>query len=137
MLLAILLGGAIGYEREKADKPAGLRTHMFVTAATTLIVGIGSTLVNDVSIDQGILRADPLRLIEAVVSGITFLGAGTILRRKDETAVEGLTTAASLLYTTAIGITVALNEYVLAVGGTLLALFVLRGLKVLPIEADD
>lgn len=133
MLLAVVLGGFIGYERERADKPAGLRTHMLVTAATTLIVGIGEALVRESGIDSSLLRADPLRLIEAVVAGVTFLGAGTILRRPDETAVEGLTTAASLLYVTGIGITIALDQYVLAVGGTILGLLILRGLDMLPL----
>ncbi|MEZ4584307.1 MAG: MgtC/SapB family protein [Caldilineaceae bacterium] len=76
-----------------------------------------------------VLRADPIRLIEAVITGISFLGAGTILRRKDSAEVEGLTTAASLLFVAVVGICVALSELTLAVGATLLALLTLSGVK--------
>jgi putative Mg2+ transporter-C (MgtC) family protein len=72
------------------------------------------------------LRTDPVRIIEAIVTGIAFLGAGTIFRDREGSKMRGLTTAASLLITAPIGVAVAINRYVLAVGITLLALFVLR-----------
>jgi putative Mg2+ transporter-C (MgtC) family protein len=72
------------------------------------------------------LRTDPVRIIEAIVTGIAFLGAGTIFRDPDYHGARGLTTAASLLIVAPIGIAVALERYILAVGVTVLALFVLR-----------
>lgn len=130
--LAMLLGGLIGIEREIANKPAGFRTHMLVAGAATLLVGLGDALVE--SFLKGpfgeLIRPDPMRIVEAVITGVSFLGAGTIFRRGNAGGVEGLTTAASILLSAGIGISVALRQFVLAVGITLLALLVLRGLKV-------
>ncbi len=129
--LAMLLGGFIGIERETANKPAGFRTHMLVAGAAALLVGLGDILVDRFSTDTvASLRSDPIRIVEAIITGISFLGAGTIFRRNhQQNYVEGLTTAASLLLTAAIGICVALRQFVLAVGITMLTLIVLRGLK--------
>ena len=127
---AMFLGALIGFERELADKPAGLRTHMLVAGGATLLVSLGDPLINFFAMEgSDVLRADPIRLIEAVITGISFLGAGTILRRKDSAEVEGLTTAASLLFVAVVGICVALSELTLAVGATLLALLTLSGVK--------
>jgi putative Mg2+ transporter-C (MgtC) family protein len=128
--LAMLLGGLIGLEREIANKPAGFRTHMLVAGAAALLVGLGDALLLrfNIASNEGI-RSDPIRIVEAVVTGISFLGAGTIFRRSRSEQVEGLTTAASLLLSGAVGIAVALRQFVLAVGITLLALGVLRGLR--------
>lgn len=127
--LAIVLGGIIGYERETLAKPAGFRTHMLVAGAAALLVGMGDIIVESYSnsgYDQ-ILRADPVRIVEAVVTGISFLGAGTIFRGEGR-QVEGLTTAASLLFSGAVGMAVAFGQYVLALSVTLLAVVVLRGI---------
>jgi putative Mg2+ transporter-C (MgtC) family protein len=78
-----------------------------------------------------LVRSDPVRIIEAVVTGISFLGAGTIILRRGKRQVEGLTTAASILFTAAVGVCVALSQLVLAVGATLLVLLILRGLGLL------
>jgi putative Mg2+ transporter-C (MgtC) family protein len=131
--LAMLLGGIIGVERELADKPAGFRTHMMVAGAAALLVGLGDALLLRFSVSTGEgLRSDPIRIVEAIVTGISFLGAGTIFRRGSEREhVEGLTTAATILLCSAVGISVALRQFVLAVGVTMLALIVLRGLKFL------
>ena len=131
-LLAIALGGAIGYDRELADKPAGFRTHMLVAGAAALLVGLADGFM--IRADEAALaesvRVDPIRVIEAVVTGVSFLGAGTIIHNRDkERHVEGLTTAASLLFTAAVGICAGLRLYVLGIGATALALFVLRGLR--------
>ena len=77
------------------------------------------------------MRSDPVRIIEAVVTGVSFLGAGTIILRRGRRQVEGLTTAASILFTAAVGVCVALSQLVLAVGVTLLVLAILRGLGLL------
>ena len=127
--LAMLLGGVIGFEREMADKPAGFRTQMLVAGASALLVGLGDAMLRRFAMDSSIhASSDPIRIVEAIVTGISFLGAGTIFRRDRTEQVEGLTTAASILMCAAVGISVALRQFVLAVGVTLLALFVLRGL---------
>lgn len=124
--VAGLLGGAIGLERELHGKPAGLRTQMLVAAAAALLVELGALLVNlyeEAGVEQ--VQSDPIRIIEAVVTGISFIGAGSILFHRGESRIEGVTTAATLLFTAAIGISVGLHQLVLAVGLTLLVLVVL------------
>jgi len=131
--LAMLLGAAIGFEREIEEKPAGLRTHMLVGGAATLFVALVDVVVGRFGPELGgqLVQSDPVRIIEAVVTGVSFLGAGTIVLHRSERQVEGLTTAASILFTAGIGVCVALSQIVLAVGATLLALFVLRCLGLL------
>ena len=133
VVLAILLGAVMGLEREVADKPAGLRTHMLVAGAAALLVGLTNTIVERMAHwpNASFLQADPLRVIEAVVTAVGFLGAGTILRRSDGDRVQGLTTAASILLAAAVGISVALQQFVLALGVTILALATLRLVGVL------
>lgn len=130
MVLAMLLGGVIGFEREAAEKPAGLRTHMLVAGSAALLTGLGRVLVTQMGIDEALISADPIRIIEAVVTGITFLGAGTIIRNRSDNHVEGLTTAASLLLVGALGIGVALGQFVLAIGATIVMLLTLRVLRI-------
>ena len=127
--LAMLLGAFIGLEREIEDKPAGLRTHMLVAGAAALFVALGDIVVRRFNVGLGseLVRSDPVRIIQAVVTGVSFLGAGTILRRSAAGHVEGLTTAASILFAAAVGICVALSQLVLAVGVTVLVLVTLRG----------
>ncbi|HWQ32064.1 MAG TPA: MgtC/SapB family protein [Blastocatellia bacterium] len=131
--LAIVLGGLIGLERELADKPAGLRTHMLVAGAAALLTGVGYSLVAEFHPDPSntSIRSDPLRLIEAIITGISFLGAGTIIRRQESEHIEGLTTAASLLFSGMLGICVALRLFPLAISVTLLTLIILRGVRVI------
>jgi putative Mg2+ transporter-C (MgtC) family protein len=131
--LAMLLGAMIGLEREFADKPAGLRTHMLVAGAAALLVTLSELMVKEFGADLGsqLVRADPIRIIEAVITGVSFLGAGTIIRSRSGRQVEGLTTAASILLAAALGICVALSQLTLAIGVTVLALITLRGVNVL------
>jgi putative Mg2+ transporter-C (MgtC) family protein len=125
ILLAALLGGVIGLERELADKPAGLRTHMLVSASAALLVVLGNNLVLEASQGQSqLVRTDPVRIIEAVIVGISFLGAGTIIRRERGGSVKGLTTAASILAAAAVGIAVAQQLFFLAIGVTIAILFI-------------
>ena len=127
--VAMVLGGLIGLEREAAHKPAGFRTHMLVAGAAALLVGLGHALVAEFDRPSGMrLQADPIRIVEAIVTGVSFLGAGTIFRRPKGEQVEGLTTAAALLLCAALGVCVAVERFVLAVGVTGLTLVVLRGL---------
>ncbi|HET6756268.1 MAG TPA: MgtC/SapB family protein [Burkholderiales bacterium] len=124
--LAMVLGGAIGVEREFADKPAGFRTHMLVAGAAALLVGLSAALVAEYAAhpNSDLLRFDPVRVVEAIVTGVSFLGAGTIFRRSETNHVEGLTTAASILLAAAVGISVALRQFALAVAVTVLVLLV-------------
>ena len=128
--LAMLFGAAIGFEREWAERPAGLRTHMLVAGAAALFVGIAGGMVDRYAeyawADR--MSIDPVRVIQAIVVGVTFLGAGTILHHHDKQQVEGLTTAASLLVVAGIGIAVAMQMLFIAAGVTLLILAALRGL---------
>lgn len=128
-LIALVLGGAIGYERETAGKGAGLRTNMLVCFAAYLFTCIGTMMTGDASsiLDSEIIRADPVRIIQAMVIGISFIGAGVIMRRAETDRIQGLTTAATLLVVAPIGVFVALEHIVLAVGATVLTLLVLRG----------
>ncbi len=125
--LAALLGGLIGLDRELANKPAGFRTHMLVAASAALLISLANVILPNLDLNPDVVRLDPIRTIEAIVAGITFLGAGTIIRHKSD--IEGLTTAASLLYVAALGIAVALSQFVLAIGLTILNLLILRGVK--------
>jgi len=128
---AMVLGGLIGWERELKDRPAGFRTHMLVAGAAAMLVGLGDLLAVHFSAEdyRELVRVDPIRLIEAVVAAVGFLGAGAIFRRSGGNSVSGLTTAASLLMVAAIGIAAGLRVHVLAFGATLLTLAVLLVLK--------
>ena len=126
LILALLAGALLGAEREAAEKPAGLRTHMLVAAGAALFVAIGDALARGIDPGSSTLRSDPIRILEALVTGVSFLGAGTILRRERRGAVEGLTTAASLLVTAAIGAAIALDQFLLAAGATATTFVVLR-----------
>lgn len=116
--LAMVLAAVIGAEREAARKPAGLRTHMLVSGAAALLVGLGFTIVRRFggSSQYPLVRVDPVIVIQAVVTAVGFLGAGTILHRSQigggspSEHVEGLTTAASLLFVAALGTCVALGQ---------------------------
>ena len=129
VLIAALLGGLVGLEREFAERPAGLRTHMLVGVASALFVMLATYLISTFE-PREIMTIDPVRVIEAIVVGISFLGAGTIFKytHEGERIVEGLTTSASILLVSAIGIAVALGAYILAIGATFLNLFINWGL---------
>lgn len=127
--LAMLLGGVIGFEREVADKPAGFRTQMLVAGAACLLVGLGDAmLLRFLAEGKSNVTGDPIRIVEAIVAGVSFLGAGTIFRKDASEQVQGLTTAATILLCAALGISIALRQFALAVGVTILSLMVLRGL---------
>lgn len=130
VFLAMILGGVLGWEREAADKSAGLRTHMLVAGASALLVGLGSAIMETFvgSHNDKLLTFDPIRLIEATVTAVGFFGAGTIFKKKDEDHVAGLTTAASMLFAATIGVSVASRQWALAIGVTVLTLVTLRGI---------
>jgi putative Mg2+ transporter-C (MgtC) family protein len=117
LLLAAVLGGVLGYEREQMGKAAGIRTHM--------LVAIGAALFVLVPQQGGMGIADMSRVIQGVIAGIGFLGAGAIIKQQSEASVHGLTTAASVWMTAAIGIACGLGRETTAVISTLLALVIL------------
>ncbi|MDQ8204015.1 MgtC/SapB family protein [Pelagicoccus sp. SDUM812003] len=128
---AMVLGGVIGFERDLSDRPAGFRTHMVVAGASALLVRLGEYVVRFYQ-SEGLsdtVDADPFRIIGAVVTGIAFLGAGTIIQKQSKMKVRGLTTAASLLFCGAIGIATALELWVFACLLTLATLFILTVLN--------
>jgi putative Mg2+ transporter-C (MgtC) family protein len=128
LLVAAVLAAGLGWERESARKAAGLRTHMLVGIAAAVYTSISELAVSEIPPNSEGFQADPIRVIQAVAIGIGFLGSGVIFVSRQEDRVHGLTTAASVWATAAIGIAAGLEYYVLAVGATLLLLFVLRGL---------
>jgi putative Mg2+ transporter-C (MgtC) family protein len=124
---AMLLGGVLGIEREIGRHAAGLRTHMLVAGAAALIVSLGDIVSQHFAAEpyRELLQMDPVRLIEAVVAAVGFVGAGAILRDRSGDRVQGLTTASSLLMAAAIGIAAGLGKYALALGASLLCVVVL------------
>jgi putative Mg2+ transporter-C (MgtC) family protein len=128
LVLAILLGGAIGLERESRGRPAGLRTHILVCLGATIIM-IASTrmaIVSQALPATSRIQVDPGRIAAGVVTGIGFLGAGAIIRIGD--LVRGLTTAGCIWFVAALGITIGQGLYALAIVATGLALAVLLAL---------
>lgn len=117
LLLAAVLGGVLGYERESQGKSAGIRTHMLVAMGAALFVLVPQ--------QGGMEVADMSRVIQGVIAGIGFLGAGAIIKNKSEENVLGLTTAAGVWMTAAIGIACGLGREMTAVLSTVLALVVL------------
>lgn len=130
---AMLLGGVIGYERELKNRPAGFRTHMLVAGASALLMAISQLALQEVPMhDRSIqVQADPLRLVEAVISGVAFIGAGTIFARRSGGQIAGITTAASLLMVAVIGSITGLRHFLLASAATVLTLGVLSLLNFL------
>lgn len=128
VVVAMFLGAIIGWEREKADKPAGLRTHMLVAGAAALFVGLGSLIIPKFAgnLASGAVRSDPIRIFEAIITGVSFLGAGTIIFHRNTERVEGITTAASLLITASIGATIGLAQWFLGVILTFIVFLILN-----------
>lgn len=133
---AMALGGVIGYERELRNRPAGFRTHMLVAGAAALLVGLGRLVLHDASDSITGLRVDPLRLVEAVIAGVAFIGAGTIFARRRGTAIAGITTAASLLMVAVIGVATGFQYHVAAGAATVLTLLVLTVLRLVERHAS-
>ena len=126
VLVALILGGVLGYQREQTSKAAGLRTHMLVGMGSALFVSLAELVFYEFQYAGDALQFDPLRILEAVVAAVGFLGAGTIFVSRDQDHVKGLTTAASIWATAGVGIAVGLERFALAIGTTVLILVVLR-----------
>ncbi|CAN5851759.1 MgtC/SapB family protein [soil metagenome] len=126
LLIVIVLAGILGWERESLGKSAGLRTHILVGVGAVLFVVIGEMFVEKYRQHDQSMRFDPIRIVEAIVTGISFLGAGIIFVARDKGVVKNLTTAASIWTTSAVGMLVGLERYFLAVGSTIIIFIVLR-----------
>ena len=126
---ALLLGGAIGFERELKNRPAGFRTHMLVAGAASLLIGMGVMLAQGDPRFRNDVHIDPLRLVEATIAGVAFIGAGTIFSRRRGEDIAGITTAASLLMVAVIGIATGLGYHLLAALATAMTLLVLLALN--------
>jgi putative Mg2+ transporter-C (MgtC) family protein len=122
LVLAVVLGGAVGVERELQQKAAGLRTN--------ILICVGATLFTVLSLEMAGATGDPARIAAQIVTGVGFLGAGTIMQGGG--SVSGLTTAATMWLVAAIGVAVGFGAVLEATGATLLVLLVLSALK--PIE---
>ncbi|WP_027172150.1 MgtC/SapB family protein [Methylobacterium sp. 10] len=129
LLLAALLGSAVGFERERLVWAAGMRTHMLVCVGSCLIVIVSAFGFSDI-LGTPNVSLDPSRMAAQVVSGIGFLGAGTIMLRGE--MVKGLTTAAGLWAVAAIGLAAGTGLYVAAIATTAIVLLILAGMK--PLE---
>lgn len=120
--LAVLLGGIIGFERELAGKPAGLRTNILICIGAALLMDVSTRI----GLANGVRVGDPGRIAAQIVSGVGFLGAGTIMQSQG--MVTGLTSAATIWVVAAIGMTVGAGYYIEGIGAGLLVTFVLAGL---------
>jgi putative Mg2+ transporter-C (MgtC) family protein len=128
LLTAAVLGGVLGFDRERRGKAAGLRTHM--------LVALGAALFVLVPQQAGVSPADLTRVLQGLVAGVGFLGAGTIIKGSGETQVKGLTTAAGIWLTAAIGVAAGLGREATAVLATALAVVILSALGRLERRTD-
>lgn len=130
---AVILAGLVGYDRERRQQPAGLRTHM--------LVALGAGLFTLVPIEFGAGSTDMARLVQGLAPGIGFLGAGAILKREEHRNVHGLTTAASIWLTAAIGFACGSGQLGIALIGTVFTYAILvvvrRAEQRFPPQSDD
>lgn len=125
LVLAVVLGGAIGLERELSGRPAGLRTHILVCLSSTLLILVSRAVTPPAGVlgDAGSVVFDPNRMGAGIVTGIGFLGAATVLRSGD--VLRGLTTAACIWFVAGLGIVLGTHQFALAIVGTAIVLLVL------------
>lgn len=121
IFIALLAGLIVGYEREKTDRPAGLKTHTLTVIGSTVFTLTGLKLFLDF---QGVINLDPLRIIVAVATGIGFIGAGSIIRSGD--SVKGLSVAASVWLMGAVGIAIGFGYYFIALVAVVLCFLIIE-----------
>lgn len=119
--VALMVGALIGWDRERRDADAGLRTHM--------LVALGAALFVVVPLEAGMNQEALSRVVQGLVSGIGFIGAGAVLKNADEGRIRGLTTAGSIWVTAALGLAAGMGQASVALLGTLLVLIVLALLR--------
>jgi len=128
LTLATVLGGLFGWEREARDKPAGLRTHMLVSIGSATFTLLGFETGAALSDRFGNSGLDPTRIVQGIVGGLGFLGAGSIIKSREAEDVRGLTTAATVWFTGALGVACGMGAYLLALISAGLGLLVLTAL---------
>ncbi len=126
--LAALLGGVIGLERDRAGKSAGIRTHMIVSAAAALAVGLGEMVINLTR------TGDPTRMMHAVFTGIGFIGGGMIWTSKKANGPLGLTSAATIMLVAGLGAAVGIGAPIVGAAVCVMALLTLRGVRTLEMK---
>jgi putative Mg2+ transporter-C (MgtC) family protein len=124
-MIAAVLGSLIGWERDRAGKSAGPRTMALVGSASAAIVAIGAVVGAQAQF------GDPTRALHAIITGIGFLGAGLIFTDKHSTGIQGVTTAATVFSTAAVGVAVGLGFQVVGAGLTIIILIILRSTQVI------
>ncbi|UUP17487.1 MgtC/SapB family protein [Nitratireductor thuwali] len=134
LCLAILFGGVLGFERELTDRPAGLRTHMLVCLASAIFAIVAVEIVSMPEFSDEQVRADPIRLVEAITSGVAFLAAGFIIFKRGH--VRGVTTGAGMWLAASIGLAAGLGLWLIAGLGCLLGAIVLAVLRRLEMKLD-
>jgi len=122
LLVAVVAGGLIGWDRQRLDKPAGLRTHMLVALGSCAFTLLGFEVSGHLA-QRGGIQFDPTRVLQGVVGGIGFLGAGTIIQSRGH--VSGITTAASVWVAGALGAAAGVGAYVLTAATAVLAFAIL------------
>jgi putative Mg2+ transporter-C (MgtC) family protein len=126
LVLAVVLGGIVGFERQYRGRPAGLRTHILVCLGATLVTLAGVCLVAGKQPAGEFIRSDPARVAAGVITGIGFLGGGAIIRTRS--FVRGLTTAACIWFTAGLGVIIGYGFIMIAVAATIIELLTLIGL---------
>jgi putative Mg2+ transporter-C (MgtC) family protein len=121
LIVAVVLGGLLGYERESIGAPAGQRTHM--------LVALGSAIFVLIPLQAGMKIEDLSRVLQGVTAGIGFLGAGAILKLRDRNDIKGLTTAASVWLTAAVGVAAGMGRETTAVVSAVFAFVILSLLR--------
>lgn len=130
LLLAVVLGGVIGFEREIRNRPAGLRTHILVALAAATFTLITIEIFHEVGDVRGTsATADPVRIVDAVTAGVAFIAAGAIIQSRGD--VKGLTTGAAIWLAGAIGVACGIGYYLVAALAAVLGVLVLRGIGAL------
>ena len=122
MVVAALAGGLIGLDRQVLNKPAGIRTHMLVAAGSSLFVAASILILGEAALVDG--RGDAVRIPAAIVTGVGFLGAGAILRSGER--VSGLTTAAGIWVTAAVGVLIGAGFWVIGIAATVIMLLIVN-----------
>jgi putative Mg2+ transporter-C (MgtC) family protein len=120
ILIAAVFGALIGYERQRFQKPAGIRTQMLICAGSALLAGLSIDIALQYTTPGALVRPDPTRLMAQIIAGIGFIGGGVIL--KGDNKISGVTTAATIWLTAAVGIAVGTRFYLVATGCVVLAL---------------
>jgi putative Mg2+ transporter-C (MgtC) family protein len=124
MILSIVLGGVLGWERERIHKPAGLRTYILVCMGSLLYTKLSQSAVLGLPDGQ---TGDPTRIASQILTGIGFIGAGVIMKQSDH--VVGITTAAGLWLSAAVGMAIGFDQYLMAISTAVLGVVVLLILR--------